>query len=238
MRQFGIGTVVAALAFALAGCGDFPRDAEGTLEHVRSGDRPLRVGWTAAEPWVRQAPGPDGPTGIEPDLVRAFAGTLRARIEWVQGSEAQLVRALQQNALDLAVAGFDEDAPWGGRTGRTQPYLRTEVVIGALEGVAAPSGWAGVEVRYDRRRPHLAGTIRAAGAVPVPADPGQLAPLGTAYGPELAALGLKATGKTLATERRVMATAPAENALALALDRFLKPREGEVQDRLVAEARR
>jgi hypothetical protein len=70
------------------------------------------------------------------------------------------------------------------------------------------------------------------------ADPGAMAPLAAAYAPELAARGLAPTGKTLRTERRVIATAPAENALALSLDRFLHGRGEEIGRLLAAEARR
>ena len=238
--RFGIGkAMVLALAFAATGCDDYPKDAQSTLERVRAGERPLRVGWSPAEPWVRAEAGRgDGPAGVEPDLVRAWAASVGARIEWVPGGEAQLVQALQRSALDVAVAGFSDDAPWGGRTGQTQPYLKAEAAVGAVPGAAVPRDWDGVEVRYDRRRPDFAAAIRGIGAVPVPADPGGMAPLAAAYAPELAALGLAPTGKTLATERRVIATAPAENALTLALDRFLLPREEEIGRRLAAEARR
>ncbi len=236
------GTTAAALAlgFALAGCDGYPKDANDTLERVRAGERPLRVGWSPAEPWVRvvEAGRGDGPAGVEPDLVRAWAASVGARIEWVPGGEAQLVQALQRNAVDVAVAGFSDDAPWGSKTGQTQPYLKAEAVVGAAPGAAVPRDWDGVEIRHDRRRPDLAAAVRRIGAVPVPADPGGMAPLAAAYAPELAALGLAPTGKTLAAERRVVATAPAENALTLALDRFLLPRGEEIGRRLAAEARR
>ncbi len=140
--------------------------------------------------------------------------------------------------MDVAVAGFSDDTPWGGRTGQTQPYLKAEAVVGAAPGAAVPRDWDGVEVRYDRRRPDLAAAIRGIGAVPVPADPGSMAPLAAAYAAELAALGLAPAGKTLTAERRVIATAPAGNALTLALDRFLLPRGEEGGRRLAAEARR
>ena len=78
----------------------------------------------------------------------------------------------------------------------------------------------------------------AASLVPVPADPDGLAPLGAAYAPELATLGLRPVGEALATERRVIATAAAENALVLALDEFLQNREDEIRRRLAAERRR
>ena len=236
-----IGAAAAlALGLAFAGCDGYPRDANGTLGQVRAGERPLRVGWSPAEPWVRAegGAGDGGPAGVEPDLVRAWAASVGARVEWVPGGEALLVRALQRNAVDVAVAGFSDDAPWGGKTGRTQPYLKAEAVVGAAPGAAVPRDWSGVEIRHDRRRPDLAAAIRGIGAVPVPADPGGMAPLAAAYAAELAVLGLAHTGKTLATERRVIATAPAENALTLALDRFLLPRGEEIGRRLAAEARR
>jgi polar amino acid transport system substrate-binding protein len=187
---------------------------------------------------VRAQPGPEGPEGLEVELVRRWADTVGARLEWVTGSEAQLVQALQRHALDLAVGGFSDSAPWGSRIGQTQPYLKAELAIGAAPGATVPDSWNGVEVRHDRRRPDLAGAIRAIGAVPVPAEPGQLAPFGAAYAQEMEALGLRPTGKRLTTERRVIATAPAENALTFALDRFLLPREGEIGARLAEEARR
>ncbi|MBD0273282.1 MAG: hypothetical protein ICV73_15315 [Acetobacteraceae bacterium] len=170
--------------------------------------------------------------------MRAWAASVGARIEWVPGSEAQLVQALQRNAVDVAIAGFSDDTPWGGRTGQTQPYLNAEATVGAAPGATVPRDWDGVEVRYDRRRPDFAAAIRGIGAVPVPADPGGMAPFAATYAPELAALGLVPTGKTLTTERRIVATAPAENALTLALDRFLLPRGEEIGRRLAAEARR
>jgi ABC-type amino acid transport substrate-binding protein len=231
--RFGSSALVAALL--LAGCGEFPKDANGTLEEVRAG-RPLRVGWSAAEPWVRS--GPDGPFGPEVDLLRAWAETIGARIEWAEASEAQLVEALGENAVDLGLASFTAEAPWGARIGQTQPYLRSHLAIGVREGVPVPDDWKGVAVRYDRRRPQVAGALRGIGAAPVPAEAGDLGPIGAAYEEELVRAGLRPTEKRLASEDRVIATAPAENALALALDRFLHGREVFVRERLVAEAAR
>ena len=187
MNRFGVRKAVAlALAVVAAGCDGFPKDAQRTLERVRAGERPLRVGWSPAEPWVRAEAGADGgPGGIEPDLVRAWAASEGLRIEWVPGGEAQLVQALGRNAIDVAVAGFADGGPWGSKIGQTQPYLKAEAVVGAAPGEAAPRSWKGVEIRYDRRRPDLAAAIRGVGAVPVPADPGGMAPLAAAYAPEL-----------------------------------------------------
>jgi hypothetical protein len=72
--------IVAALAaVAVVGC-QFPADPDGTLERVRGGGTPLRVGVSEHDPWVRLDGGEPG--GIEPELVRRFAATIDARIEW------------------------------------------------------------------------------------------------------------------------------------------------------------
>jgi ABC-type amino acid transport substrate-binding protein len=231
-----VRAALAAVLLALAGCGEFPKDSNETLNEVRAG-RPLRVGWSAAEPWVRE--GQAEPTGLEAELVRQFAQSIGAKIEWVPAGEAQLVEALAENAVDLGIAGFAVDAPWGARIGQTQNYLTTTAVIGAAEGTTLPESWDGVPVRYDRRRPQFDALLRGIGAEPVPVEPGgDLKPIGAAYAQELGPHGLFPTGETLLTEDRVIATPPAENALAIALDRFLHSREGWIAERVAAEARR
>ena len=71
MGRFGVGMAVAALVVLAAGCDGYPKDANGTLERVRAGERPLRVGRSPAEPWVRapEARRGEGPAGVEPDLM-------------------------------------------------------------------------------------------------------------------------------------------------------------------------
>ncbi|PAX07032.1 substrate-binding periplasmic protein [Sphingomonas lenta] len=220
------------LCAVLAGCGEFPRDAESTLEQVEAG-RPLRVGWSVAEPWVRR--GADGgPAGLEPDLVRRWAAARGVRVNWVEAGEAQIVEGLSDNAIDLGLAGFTDVAPWGALVGQTQPYISAKAVIGARPGVRAPDDWNGVSVAYDPRRPGLAALIRARKAVPDLNAPDFRA----AYEPELGALGLVSTGTTLATERHAIATPPSENALTFALDRFLHRHRDAIERRLGQEARR
>lgn len=225
-------SLVLASLLPLTGCGDFPRDAKDTLKQVEAG-RPLRVGWSTAEPWVKR--GPNGePAGLEPDLIRAWAAEHGMRVRWIEAGEAQLVEALGENTLDAAVAGFAKSAPWGARIGQTQPYLSPKLVIGARPGAGAPGDWDGVPVSYDPRRPQVAALIKAEGAVPVTGD----APFRAVYEPELGALGLISTGTTLITEQRTIAVPASENALALSLDRFLHARKGAIERRLAEEARR
>jgi ABC-type amino acid transport substrate-binding protein len=226
------------MASLLCGCDDFPRDARGTLEELRAGQRPLRVGWSPAEPWVRSGEAGGPPAGLEPALLRDWAAQAGLRIEWVAGGPEQIVAALRQGVVDIGLAGFPADAPGAARTGWTQTYLEAGLVVGAAPGVAIPRDWEGVEIRHHRGRPDVAAAIRRIGAVAVPAEPAGLAPLAAVHGPELSPLGLVATGKRLGTEQRVIATAPGENALTLALDRFLLERRAAIESALAAEAGR
>jgi divalent metal cation (Fe/Co/Zn/Cd) transporter len=71
--------IVAAGALAC----DLPRDPEGTLGRARGGT--LRVGAVEAPPYLRLGGG-DEATGPEADLVRAFAESIGARVEWSWGA--------------------------------------------------------------------------------------------------------------------------------------------------------
>jgi ABC-type amino acid transport substrate-binding protein len=223
-------SILSCLLLILApGCSNFPRDAEDTLREVGRG-RPLVVGWSAAAPWVRSAGGGE-PAGIEPDLVRRWAATRGIQIQWVEAGEAQIVEGLNGNSLDLGVAGFTDKAPHGGLIGQTQPYLQVKAVIGMAPGTRGPSTWEGVRVSHDPARPDFAALILAEKAIPTTGP----APYRLVYEPELARAGLVATGKTLRTERRTIATAPSENALTLELDRFLHANKPAIEARLAAE---
>ncbi len=219
------GAILCLLAL-LSGCDIYPKDAFGSLERIRSG-QPLRVGWVTAEPWVR-AGSTIEPAGLEPDLIRSWAQSLGARVEFVEASESQLVEALQENVIDIAVAGFRRDNPWGGKIGTTQPYFSSQIEIGVSPGVEAPANWEGIGVHYRRGRIEIAASIRQAGAVPVPVSTHPLPSPAAAYAFEMPILGLIAV-RRLGSEERLIATAPAESALTLALDRFLHARRESIR---------
>lgn len=100
-----------------------PADPDGTLDRVTGGV--LRVGITP----FRDRVVIDGePSGADIRLIEAFAASIDARIDWVEGSEEWLTRALERDRLDLVVGGITEETPWMDRAGMTRPY--TEVTTG------------------------------------------------------------------------------------------------------------
>ena len=105
------------------GCGiSIPTDPDGTLDRVRGGV--LRVGVTENPGFVELRGGGE-PRGIEPELVREFAAALGADVEWVEGTERELVEGLREGELDAAAGGFRDDSPWQQKAGMTRPYGET-----------------------------------------------------------------------------------------------------------------
>src|SRR3954465_11666695 len=109
-----------ALILPLAACGAataLPKDPKDALEHIRT-SHVLHAGASQNPPWVRT----DGaePQGFEPDLVRAFAASLGARVEWTMKGEAPLMEALGKQELALVAAGGTTKSPWKKTVALTQ----------------------------------------------------------------------------------------------------------------------
>jgi polar amino acid transport system substrate-binding protein len=212
------------LLLLLAAC-DFPRDAEGTLDRVRG--QAIRVGVVGNPPWVLAG---DEPQGVEPALVRAWAATLGAQVEWVRASESVLVAALERREIHLLIAGLTTHSPWSTRTAFTQPYVDTRwVIAAAADRAGAPLEGAAVTIMAGR--PDLAALVRAAGGEPTlsTADHVML------YENQAAAAGRVPLEHVSAAESHVMAGPPGEGAFLLALDRFLHSQRDFVE-RQLAEA--
>jgi polar amino acid transport system substrate-binding protein len=216
---------VALMAVAAAGCG-IPRDPESTLDRVRGGT--LRAGITASEPWTTLEAGRPG--GVEVALVERFAGELGARVEWVDGSEADLIGALEMRELDLVVGGLTADTPWQAKAAITRSYATTRVVVAVPASQPPPEDIAGMRVAVQ------AGTDAAgiledktdAVAVRVP-DVTQVRGSAVAIDEWLLAdLDLRDTGVHLSKVKHVMATPMGENAFLVRLERFLIAHQDEV----------
>lgn len=119
MRLLG-PIIVVVLTVLLSGCGlAIPTDPYGSLDNAR-GDT-LRVG---ISPNGELAVVNDSEySGKEVELVRGFARSIDADIDWTVGSEEALVRGLETQQLDLVIAGITEDTPWAERAAITRPYM-------------------------------------------------------------------------------------------------------------------
>lgn len=120
--------ILILLLVALVAC-DIPRDAVGTLEHAR-GDT-LRVGVVASPPYViRTGEVPGGP---EAELVRAFAASIDAEVDWRWGALDDHMKSLESFELDLVAAGLTTTSPWKKNVGFTRPWR----VVGKRKHVLA-----------------------------------------------------------------------------------------------------
>jgi polar amino acid transport system substrate-binding protein len=216
---------VVLLALLAAGCG-IPRDPESTLDRVEGGI--LRAGITASDPWTTLEGGRPG--GVEVQLVERFAAELGARVEWVDGSEADLIGALEVRELDLVVGGLTADTPWQAKAAITRSYATTRVVVAVPSSSPPPDDIAGLRVAVEAGT-DAAGVLEdKTDAIPVKV-PDVTAVRGSAVAIEewrLADLDLRDTGVHLTKTKHVMATPMGENAFLVRLERFLIDHQGEV----------
>jgi polar amino acid transport system substrate-binding protein len=104
---------------SLAACG-VPRDPEGTLEQARAGT--LRVGAVDSPPHLaRTAEGAGGP---EAELVRAFARSIGAEVDWQWGALDDHLEVLKRFELDLVAAGLTARSPWKREVAFSRPWNR------------------------------------------------------------------------------------------------------------------
>lgn len=234
-RRMGAAAALAALAVAaLTGC-QVPQDPDGTLDLVRDGT--MRVGVTDSDPWV-DLTDPDAPQGVEPELVRRFAESLNAEIDWFDGSEEELIGALKEGQLDLVVGGLTRKSPWKKEAALTWSYLTTRLLVGAPPGASLPGDLDGVAVAFERGTEAGGLLERKTDARPVAVDELRDA-RGAAAVDEwlLDDLGLRPTGTQLSKHDHVMAAPLGENAWLVALERFLLRRTGEIRALLEREGR-
>jgi hypothetical protein len=103
--------------FALASCGDFPKDPRSTLERIRT-ERAFRVGL------VSQV----SDRGVDPatkQLVDAVSAAVPAAPTFVQGETEVLLTGLEDGQLDLVIGRFEKKSPWSARV-TFGPPLKTD----------------------------------------------------------------------------------------------------------------
>ncbi|HEV2774220.1 MAG TPA: transporter substrate-binding domain-containing protein [Solirubrobacteraceae bacterium] len=200
-------------------------------------DGTMRVGVTESDPWVDLAD-PDDPQGVEPQLIRRFADRLNAEIEWVEGSEEELMGALKEGQLDLVVGGLTKKTPWMKEAALTWTYLKTRLLVGAPPGASLPDDLQDVSVAFERGGEAGGLLERMTDARPVAVEELRDARGAVAVDDWLLDdLNLRATGVELAKQDHVMATPLGENAWLVELERFLLRRTAEIRALLEREGK-
>ncbi|QQQ74017.1 transporter substrate-binding domain-containing protein [Saccharothrix sp. 6-C] len=228
---------VALVVTSAAGC-QWPRDADGTLDRVREGT--IRVGVAHNPPWtVTGGDAADGqpPEGVEAVLAQRLADSLGARVQWVRGSEAELMASLAERGLDLVVGGLDARSPWSQDVALTTDYLTTDTVVAVPAGSATEVAGQRVLVREGSTDAALLPDHDAT-AVPVADLPER--PDAAAVVPDwlVDAIGLTDTGTHLSSLDHVMAVPPGENAWQSTVERFLLALDDDEVRRLLLDDHR
>lgn len=140
-EEYRLRAIWIVVASVIAACNALPNDPEGTLDEARGGT--LHVGVTEAPPWVSRVS--DDAVGIEPDLVRGFAESIDATVEWKWAPVDEHMHALESFDLDLLAAGLTKDDPWRKRVAFTRPYRHGE----SKHVFAAPPGENALVVAFE-----------------------------------------------------------------------------------------
>lgn len=118
-RRLSPSLVLSCLVlYSLTRC-TMPEDPRGTLNRVQRGT--MRVGVTERQPWVQFVDG--APSGVEVDLLKAFAEKLGSHVDWTRGSESELFEALTRSELDVVAGGITASTPWAHKVALTHPYI-------------------------------------------------------------------------------------------------------------------
>ena len=138
-RTTRVVVAMVGLLCLLVGCGlSFPADPDHTLDRVRGGV--LRVGASPNDPWIVWSAEAE-PAGREADVVRRFAASLDARVEWSRGAEEGLIGQLERGELDMVAVGMTAETPWTEKAAISKPYATVTGPDGSAEEhvLAVPS---------------------------------------------------------------------------------------------------
>lgn len=125
--------MVAVVLLIATGClGQFPADAQGTLDRAMGGV--LRVGISENPPFT-QVDADGAVSGDEVDLITEYAASIDAEIDWAPGAESVLADAMGAGELDVVIGGLTSDSPWTSDIALTRPYTETEAPGGSAKKV-------------------------------------------------------------------------------------------------------
>lgn len=227
--------LAAALSLAMSACQNYPRDPHATLERAQGGT--LRIGVLSNPPWSWLDQSAAG-QGVEAELLKGLARELGARIEWVPGTQQDLVDSLKEFQLDAVIGGFRDKNPYKKEVGMTDPYQVSEVLLGFPATIPPPP--QKIEGTVVGVRPHSEAErlARKKGAETLPLEePLRHKGMVAAEDWELEQWDFRKTELKLDKEKRVILTSPGENAWLVRLERYLKERKDRIKSLILDEAK-
>lgn len=210
--------VLASLLLVLSGC-RFPTDIEHTTQKVTGAV--IKVGVTENPPWVVRTP--DGPAGLEPEIILDLAEQFDAEVSWHWGTESELLAALKQYQLHLVVGGLTDSKHLRKLSALTKPYYRDRITVGFPSSMKAyPNKLKGIEVGVDTVN-EISRPLRDRGAIPVPLYQPEEAGMPVA-GPVwwLNAYGFEPGGWELLMKKHVFALPKGEHSWMMKVQKHLK----------------
>jgi polar amino acid transport system substrate-binding protein len=217
-----------AISLICVGCASPPIDPEATLQRVRGGT--IRAGITDNPPWtiVREVE----MSGVEVDLLEGLAEDTDADIEWVDGSEEELLGALELGQLDVVVGGLSAENTWSKHAAFTHPYHTSQTLIAVPVDQEIPDDISGMRVAVEANT-EAAGLLEKTDAVVELVDD-----ITQVEGPVLVDdwllddLDLRETGVVLSETDHVMAVRLGENGWMVTLEKYLLDRAGDIPNLL------
>lgn len=228
-----LSVLAVCLCAALAGC-QFPKDPEGTLDKVRERGT-MKVGVTQVDPFVKL--GGAEPAGVEVELIKRFALHLGVEIEWVEGSESELVELLKGTEIDVMLAGLSRGSVLRREVSFTRPYANVEIVIGVPPDADTPEV-EGLDLLVEENSAPAAIVEKETDA-----DPIRVPSLTGADGRPVAVedylldeLGYRKTGHSLKETEHCLAVTMGENAWLTEIEKWLLDHEEMASDLLRQES--
>lgn len=160
MRSLTRMVALALGASLLGGCGSIPADPDGTFNRASRGT--LVVAVSEHQPWTDVDDDTGEVTGTEADLVRGFAESIDAEVEWKTGPESVVASWLEEGEADVMIGGLTAQSPWAKKIALTRPYTTVESPEGAKEKMvmAVPMGENKLMVALERYLAREEGEIR------------------------------------------------------------------------------
>ena len=159
MRHLAWAAALPLSAALLTGCGAIPADPEGTYNRAKDGT--LVVGVSEHEPWTSVDESSGEVTGTEADLVKGFADSINADVEWKVAPESVLAGWMEDGEVDVMIGGLTAKSPWAKDIALTRPYTTVESGDGNKEKMVmgVPMGENKLLVALERYLAHAEGEI-------------------------------------------------------------------------------